>query len=173
MSGEIQRYDPRVVRVVTSDVGHKATLAELFPSANGIAVYHADHIAKIAELEREVERLTALAESRSNRIEDDSYNVNSVLRENGELRQERDTLRQQLEAMQWISVEERLPEPDKEVLVYCPYWSKKPFKGRWEYAPSRYSGGYWTGEQILSEIDGGDPTHWMPLPNPPAGGSHE
>jgi hypothetical protein len=73
---------------------------------------------------------------------------------------ERDARIAALEAAQaWVSVEERLPEDDDEVLTYkrdghgyYTWWvdSYSPIQRRW--------------------VDGSTPTHWMPLPPPPVTG---
>ena len=79
--------------------------------------------------------------------------------------------------MEWISVEERMPEPKKPVLVFdndykCIYvasyeklsgcrtmrsgvWVDQPYQ--WEIETT------WRNDQI--ELD--EVTHWMPLPEPP------
>lgn len=54
----------------------------------------------------------------------------------------------------WISVEERLPEGDQQVIAYHSAWGVEItqwYQNRW-----RYIG---LGED--------EPTHWIPLPNPP------
>lgn len=59
--------------------------------------------------------------------------------------------------MKWISVDERLPEDRKDVLVYL--------KGGDFRVSHCAAGGYW---QIWTrELD---VTHWMPLPDPPKEG---
>lgn len=63
-------------------------------------------------------------------------------------------------APEWISVEDRLPESDADVLVHAgllfPYIEAGYYDGLWKYS---YDG---------TEIEG--VTHWMPLPEPPCGG---
>lgn len=76
-----------------------------------------------------------------------------------------------LDSMRWISVEDRLPEHRKSVLVYCPefdniycadYRSKEDdifsLIGKWFYFEQG------VGNIILEEV-----THWMALPRPPKG----
>ena len=68
---------------------------------------------------------------------------------------------------EWISVEDRLPEPQKSLLVYvC-------MDGEWQIREG------WYGEMTkLFFVLAGYPyrtdatvTHWMPLPEPPKGGA--
>jgi len=61
-------------------------------------------------------------------------------------------------APQWISVKDRLPEEDQEVLIYdwpfrftCLFWKSRESAFQWELSNGRNC----------------NPTHWMPLPNPP------
>lgn len=63
-------------------------------------------------------------------------------------------------AQQWISVKERLPDRDQEVLGYeepfistCIFWRSRSLEHRWE----------------LSNGLNCNPTHWMSLPKPPEG----
>ena len=67
---------------------------------------------------------------------------------------------------QWVSVEDRLPEPGARVIV-----TDGVFVGEWYKAVdgtwNRYSG-----VPIQVSI-GRTPTHWMPLPDAPEGGKHE
>jgi hypothetical protein len=68
---------------------------------------------------------------------------------------------------EWISIKDRLPEPDKRILVYGAYHA---FIGTYLVFPE-FS--YWTSEQwsdaeyltIFEPV-----THWMPLPTQPEGG---
>lgn len=57
----------------------------------------------------------------------------------------------------WISVNERLPEEDKDVLIYVP--SKNGDSAHW--VRDYHINGKWI-------IHGYEPTHWMPLPEPPS-----
>ena len=59
---------------------------------------------------------------------------------------------------QWISVKDRLPEEDQEVLMYdgifiltCLFWKSRKLAFQWELSSG-----------IIC-----NPTHWMPLPKPP------
>ena len=68
--------------------------------------------------------------------------------------------------MNWQPIE-TAPKDGTEVLVFWPYWSRKPFI-------AFYSGdvGGWDGERCLSPTHceayaERAPTHWMPLPEPP------
>lgn len=56
---------------------------------------------------------------------------------------------------QWISVQERLPEPNERVLVYRPDMKKAdtgPISVQWG----------WTCQRKKPDV-----SHWMPLPEPP------
>lgn len=66
---------------------------------------------------------------------------------------------------EWISVEERIPEPLIDVLVHinrigfyvlsmCPYHDSENLS-------------YWSFPDSWVDIDENDVTHWMPLPEPP------
>lgn len=63
---------------------------------------------------------------------------------------------------QWISVEERLPEPFVSVLGYCPECDPLP------PVHEVYMNGFglWCSAQVYGM---GEVTHWMPLPEPPKG----
>ena len=82
-----------------------------------------------------------------------------------ELRRQRDLLLQEnaelREKQRWIAVEERLPEGDKDVIVYVPAFNNPKtasFIDVGYYYPIANS---WMCKGIY------DPTHWMPLPTPP------
>lgn len=63
-------------------------------------------------------------------------------------------------APEWISVDERLPENETEVLTLVKYkWAKKHYYSLDAY--SHIDGGWVRNEGV---------THWMPLPEPAAGG---
>ena len=57
---------------------------------------------------------------------------------------------------------------DQHVLVYWPHWSHIPCVAVKRQHP-RENRSYWISEVAISG-DGVDPTHWMPLPAPPADG---
>jgi hypothetical protein len=65
----------------------------------------------------------------------------------------------------WVSVEERLPEEDKPVLVRAIVWThgskSGPFTALGSWSKAR---GEWDIEECVPERV----THWMPLPEPPA-----
>jgi len=77
--------------------------------------------------------------------------IQSLTAENAELKQR----------VEWVSVEDRLPEPDTAVLawLYNPYQKEL---GPWS-AIGSHNGAYWT-------IGHTNVTHWMPLPSPPKQG---
>ena len=65
--------------------------------------------------------------------------------------------------MDWISVKDRVPEPDQDVLVYNP----KDGINLGEFDPdqvSEYDSGWTTFYEWAPTMS---PTHWMPLPEPP------
>ena len=78
-----------------------------------------------------------------------------------------------VERPRWIPVKERLPEPNIHVLVLCEFRAGKAPKpqqywqtvGRNTINRSKPENRYWAlygGESLFWE-----PTHWMPLPEPP------
>jgi hypothetical protein len=71
------------------------------------------------------------------------------------------------EARGWISVEDRLPESNVEVLCAGQGWAD-PFVTACYYDTEQE--GWWTmGHHWTDQADGRQyPTHWMPLPAPPA-----
>jgi len=76
--------------------------------------------------------------------------IQSLTAENAELKQR----------VEWVSVEDRLPEPDVEVA--CLIDSEHPVVGR---NSSRFNCITYTGLAISGSV-----THWMPLPSPPKQG---
>ena len=64
---------------------------------------------------------------------------------------------------EWISVKERLPEYDDDVLLWASSWDHV-YVGYWRHSEE------WIGRH-RAESEGPlpttDPTHWMPLPPPP------
>lgn len=62
--------------------------------------------------------------------------------------------------VEWISVEEKLPEFDVQVLVHCRIY------GRFIATYERIAGN-WGNWRHNNELGILPPTHWMPLPNPP------
>ena len=76
----------------------------------------------------------------------------------------KEQLRKQWDEMhgrRWIPVSERLPEENR-VLIFCPLLEPDEIVGA-----TRYKSGLWLCDdgQMLGETE---PTHWMPLPHPPA-----
>jgi len=69
--------------------------------------------------------------------------------------------------MEWISVKDRLPEPETEVLIYEPEFIQVSLYS--------FTGPYGRKQKIPVFNDNDDeqpstffPTHWMPLPSPPS-----
>ena len=67
---------------------------------------------------------------------------------------------------EWISVVDRLPVPDKDVLL-CFETSQMAVGGKYELDDGWYS---ITDAEDYTDCDT-PPTHWMPLPEPPGGGT--
>ena len=65
-------------------------------------------------------------------------------------------------AQEWISVDDRLPEDDSDVLAY----SRNGEEGR--IYPANYAKGVWF-DCIFTTPATDTTTHWMPLPLPPKG----
>ena len=63
---------------------------------------------------------------------------------------------------EWISVDDRLPEDDSDVLAYL----QIDQEGR--IYPANYAKGVWF-DCIFNTPATGTTTHWMPLPQPPKG----
>ena len=63
---------------------------------------------------------------------------------------------------EWISVDDRLPEDDSDVLAYL----QIDQEGR--IYPANYAKGVWF-DCIFNTPATGTTTHWMPLPEPPKG----
>lgn len=65
----------------------------------------------------------------------------------------------------WISVEERLPENETEVLIYCPEFVCTIKLAMW------IEDGFYVDKEdlIVKAEPNGYCTHWMPLPEPPKG----
>lgn len=66
-------------------------------------------------------------------------------------------------ARRWIPVDERLPEKEQEVLAYWPSSGLDP-DVPWMTVARINEDGNWA--DIEMELEA--PTHWMPLPEPPA-----
>ena len=62
----------------------------------------------------------------------------------------------------WISVNDRLPEDESDVLAY----SRNGEEGR--IYPANYAKGVWF-DCIFTSSANDTTTHWMPLPEPPKG----
>lgn len=65
----------------------------------------------------------------------------------------------------WISVEERLPENETEVLIYCPEFVCTIKLAMW------IEDGFYVDKEdlIVKAAPNGYCTHWQPLPKPPKG----
>ncbi len=67
--------------------------------------------------------------------------------------------------MEWISVEDRLPETNEAVLLHgcsCCCVAYLDVYGQWE--PEGVESSY---DMAYVVLQVGNPTHWMPLPEPP------
>ena len=61
---------------------------------------------------------------------------------------------------EWVSVEERLPENNAQVLMWSAKWNIAE-------AGSYYNGRFWVYSEIGDRYIADDITHWMSLPAPP------
>ena len=73
-----------------------------------------------------------------------------------QLQAESDRLKEEVQQMRWIPVEERLPKPQENPVIACDYTGVCL---AW-YSPTM-------GWQYRTGLSGVDITHWMPLPQPP------
>ena len=80
--------------------------------------------------------------------------IQDLRRENAELR---------ARVQEWISVDDRLPEPFVSVLVHMP--GEKPFPTVHEGFISK--DGIW--QSAMFRREPGEVTHWQPMPQPPKG----
>ena len=74
----------------------------------------------------------------------------------------------------WISVKERLPDKDQEVLIFANSWGEKhitsaTFMGLPDYLKGKpwWSGNGWSGYEWEWDFNEDHISHWMPLPPPP------
>ena len=72
------------------------------------------------------------------------------------LQAENDRLKEEVQQMRWIPVEERLPKPQENPVIACDYTGVCL---AW-YSPTM-------GWQYRTGLSGVDITHWMPLPKAP------
>ena len=79
--------------------------------------------------------------------------IQDLRRENAELR---------ARVPKWISVDDRLPEDDSDVLAYSSIGEES------RIYPACYSNGVWF-DCVFNAPATDTTTHWMPLPKPPKG----
>lgn len=70
------------------------------------------------------------------------------------------------EGSRWIPVEERLPEANERVLIFCPLLEPEEIIGATFLMASERNGGAWSCDDGLLIVET-EPSHWMPLPNAP------
>ncbi len=63
--------------------------------------------------------------------------------------------------MEWISVDDRMPQEGEKVLIYI------PFRGVHLNYVSYVEGGKWFVPAMYGRNNITDVTHWLPLPEPP------
>jgi hypothetical protein len=66
--------------------------------------------------------------------------------------------------MEWINVASQMPEYDTDVHLWAPGW-KRVYLGYWRHSEE------WIGRtrpEVEEQLPDTNPTHWMPLPEPPA-----
>jgi hypothetical protein len=67
---------------------------------------------------------------------------------------------------QWIPVEERRPDANDRVLIFCPLLEPEEIIGATFLQASMRNFGAWSCDDGLLIVES-KPTHWMPLPGPP------
>lgn len=77
------------------------------------------------------------------------------------------------QAGQWVAVEERLPEPNADVLILQPH----RYRGQvthYHHVARRYEvNGRWYWSWGDNDCRQDEASHWMPLPKPPGQGGEE
>lgn len=125
------------------------------------------------EIEKLIDALKkARADGSWNTLSDLSHKAANALEQ---LQAENDRLKEEVQQMRWIPVEERLPEENVTVLAF----NADPHAEKYVLARYRtvvYLGCYWC--QFDQEYDSWcascwKVTHWMPLPQPPKEASHD
>lgn len=125
------------------------------------------------EIEKLIDALKkARADGSWNTLSDLSHKAANALEQ---LQAENDRLKEEVQQMRWIPVEERLPEENVTVLAF----NADPHAEKYVLARYRtvvYLGCYWC--QFDQEYDSWcascwKVTHWMPLPQPPKEEAYE
>ena len=100
--------------------------------------------------------------------EEATERIKCILKNNSFTRADKNALKLAIEALEkqatqeWISVNDRLPEDESDVLAY----SRNGEEGR--IYPANYAKGVWF-DCIFASSANDTTTHWMPLPEPPKG----
>jgi len=95
------------------------------------------------------------------------YHSEALQRENEELKAENAALRKQME---WVSVEERLPENTEPEEFQVVQYRYRDEESRRKYGSERVINLRWRNpgdSKFLGETKSNPVTHWMPLPTPP------
>ena len=100
--------------------------------------------------------------------EEATERIKCILKNNSFTRADKNALKLAIEALEkqatqeWISVNDRLPEDESDVLAY----SRNGEEGR--IYPANYAKGVWF-DCIFASSANDNTTHWMPIPEPPKG----
>ncbi len=78
----------------------------------------------------------------------------------------KDHFREDTKMMEWISVKERLPEMKDDVLVYFQSGKNMAVGFLRDMDEDKTMWGAYTDDELYTDCDS-EPTHWMPLPEPP------